>query len=224
MELDNYIHGVTSSADTDQLDMAGINAMKEYKPVAQSGENKFAKFRYETQTDIMAATVPALLNNGLSICFSPGFHAAAGEVMVGRISHPKSKQWISAVVPLIYPHNPKTGEVQHDGQGAETADTYARKRLLRSLTACWVEGAEVVTEQEHDRKMAADAHAEHDSKKKKKSNGAPLIEKIRTAMLMLKGSPEALKEKLAKAEQCCVDGLITEEQLKELQKEFSEND
>ena len=223
MELDNYIYGVTSSADTDQLDAAMIAAMKEYKPVAQSGENKFGKFRYETQTDIMAATVPAMLNNGLRIHFSNGLHPK-GEVMVGRISHPKSKQWVSAVVPLIYPKNPKTGTTQRDGQGAETADTYARKRLLRSLTACWVEGAEVVTEQEHDRKMAADAHAEHDSKKKKKSNGAPLIEKIRTAMMMLKGSPEALKEKLAKAEQCCVDGLITEEQLKELQKEFSEND
>ena len=221
MELDNYIHGVTSSVDTDQLDAAMISAMKEYKAVTQSGENKFGKFRYETQTDIMAATVPAMLNNGLRVHFSPGLHAT-GEVMVGRISHPKSKQWISAVVPLIYPSNPKTGTEQRDGQGAETADTYARKRLLRSLTACWVEGAEVVTEQEHDRKMAADAHAEHDGKKK--SGGAPLIEKIRTAMLMVKASPEALAEKLAKAEQCCIDGLISEEQLTALQKEFVQND
>jgi hypothetical protein len=224
MELDSYTQGCTSSPDTSELDKAMIAAMKEFTAVQQSGENKFARFKYETYTDLINATMPHLLKAGVRIAFFL-CNRKGRESMVGKLKHPASGQWESSQVDLIYPVNAKTGEVQRDGQGAETADTYARKRLLRNLTACWVAGLEVEVERVHDEKNVQQMVDEADAKRKpkakaKKDAGAPLVERIRTALQMVKGSPAAMKEKLAKAEQCCINGEITEEQLVALQNEF----
>lgn len=155
MELDGYMHGCTSSPETVELDAAMVKAMREFTAVQQSGENKYAKWKYETYTDLVTATVPYMLKHGVRIAFYP-CHRGGREAMVGKIKHSPSGQWESATVDLIYPVNPKNGQVQHDGQGAETADTYARKRLLRSLTACWVGGVEAEVDRVHEEQNVRD--------------------------------------------------------------------
>lgn len=220
MELGSSIFGVTSSADTDKLDAAMVKAMSEFKAVAQSAENRFAGYRYETFTDIVNAVMPALLKAGIRVAFYPGWR---GDEETLTIKLKCEGQWEAATVALKYPTDRKTGQPQDDGQGQEAAQTYARKCLLRSVTACWVAGPDAAVDQDQAAKSAAEAEPVEERPVKRKGK-APLIEQIRTALHLVKASPVALKEKLAKAEQFAIDGKITEEELIALQKEFTIDD
>ena len=222
MEMDNYIVGITSSADTGELDKAMVAAMQEFTAVRQSGENKYARYHYETYTDLVTATVPFMLKHGVRIVYSTGF-LGGSEVMVGKLKHTASSQWESTVVPLRYPIT-KTGEEQRDGQGAETADTYARKRCLRNLTACWVAGPEVPVEQDDEKKQIEKevAAADEAVAKTKKKKQAPLIERVRSKLQMVRNSPPAFKASWKDALKCVAEGHLTEEELETLAAEFQQ--
>jgi hypothetical protein len=93
MQLEHAIIGITSSAETSELDAALAGARDKFLSVKKSAENKFAGFRYPTFTDMTKATLSALHANGLVLKFASGFiaHPAyTGEVMVGRLVHHKS--------------------------------------------------------------------------------------------------------------------------------------
>jgi hypothetical protein len=197
-----------------------VKAMQEFKAVQQSAENRFANYRYETYSDIVNAVMPALLKAGIRVAFYPGWRRDE-ETLTCKLKC--QGQWEAATVALKYPTDRKTGQPQDDGQGQEAAQTYARKCLLRSLTACWVAGPDAAVEQDQAAKNLEDAEPVEERPVKRKGK-APLIEQIRSALLLVKHSPVALKEKLAKAEQFAIDGKITEEELVALQQEFTVDD
>ena len=223
MDMDNRIVGITSSPETGELDKAMVQAMQSFQAVRQSATNRFAKYSYETFTDIANATFPHMLKAGVRPVFYTGF-VNDREVLVAKLKHGESGQWEACTVYLLYPHDRKTGELQHDNQGAETADTYAKKRALRMLTSCWVAGeGEAAVDDEAD-KAASEEISNEAVKEVREKKAAPLMERIRSSMQMLKGSPEALAAKFQKAEQCCMKGEITEEELQSLREEFDNAD
>lgn len=193
-----------------------VKAQAEFKPVKKSCENKFAGFRYPSYSDMAAATYPALNKHGVFVHYRQD-----GDDLVGYLLHADTGQSLDSTAPLLYPIDRKTGQQQRDGQGLETAIAYAKKALLMELTGAWLEGSEPEVEQDQGKKNAEAAVAEEPKKRKGK---ASMAEQIRTALLLVKASPAALKEKLAKAEQFAIDGRITEEELIALQKEFTIND
>lgn len=222
MEMDNYIVGITSSADTDLLDGAMVEAMKEFTAVRQSGENKYQRYKYETYTDLVTATMPSMLKHGVRLAFYTGFYQGR-DVMAAKLKHPASKQWECSTVFLEYPVD-KAGTVQRDGQAAETAETYARKRCLRNLTACWVAGPEVAVEQDDEKKQIKEevAAADEAVAKSKKKKQAPLIDRVRSKLQMVRNSPPAFKQSWFDALKCVSDGHLTEEELEGLATEFQE--
>ena len=193
-----------------------VKAQAEFKAVKKSCENKFAGFRYPSYSDMAAATYPALNKHGVFVHYQQD-----GDDLTGFLLHADTGQSLASTAPLLYPTDSKTGQPQRDGQGLEIALAYAKKILLMELTGAWLEGSEPEVEQDQGKKNAEAAVAEEPKKRK----GKPaLIDQIRTALLLVKASPVALKEKLAKAEQYAIEGRITEEELIALQEEFAFND
>ena len=193
-----------------------VKAQAEFKAVKKSCENKFAGFRYPSYSDMAAATYPALNKHGVFVHYQQD-----GDDLTGFLLHADTGQSLASTAPLLYPTDRKTGQPQRDGQGLEIALAYAKKILVMELTGAWLEGSEPEVEQDQGKKNAEAAVAEEPKKRK----GKPaLIDQIRTALLLVKASPVALKEKLAKAEQYAIEGRITEEELIALQEEFAFND
>ena len=193
-----------------------VKAQAEFKAVKKSCENKFAGFRYPSYSDMAAATYPALNKHGFFVHYEQD-----GDDLTGYLRHADTGQSLASTAPLLYPTDRKTGQPQRDGQGLEIALAYAKKILVMELTGAWLEGSEPEVEQDQGKKNAEAAVAEEPKKRK----GKPaLIDQIRTALLLVKASPVALKEKLAKAEQYAIEGRITEEELIALQEEFAFND
>ena len=193
-----------------------VKAQAEFKAVKKSCENKFAGFRYPSYADMAAATYPALNKHGVFVHYQQD-----GDDLTGFLLHADTGQSLASTAPLLYPTDRKTGQPQRDGQGLEIALAYAKKILVMELTGAWLEGSEPEVEQDQGKKNAEAAVAEEPKKRK----GKPaLIDQIRTALLLVKASPVALKEKLAKAEQYAIEGRITEEELIALQEEFAFND
>ena len=193
-----------------------VKAQAEFKPVRKSCENKFAGFFYPSYADMAAATYPALNKHGVFVHYQQD-----GDDLTGFLLHADTGQSLASTAPLLYPTDRKTGQPQRDGQGLEIALAYAKKILVMELTGAWLEGSEPEVEQDQGKKNAEAAVAEEPKKRK----GKPaLIDQIRTALLLVKASPVALKEKLAKAEQYAIEGRITEEELIALQEEFAFND
>ena len=193
-----------------------VKAQAEFKAVKKSCENKFAGFRYPSYSDMAAATYPALNKHGVFVHYEQ-----EDDDLTGYLLHADTGQSLDSTAPLLYPLDRKTGQPQRDGQGLEIALAYAKKILVMELTGAWLEGSEPEVEQDQGKKNAEAAVAEEPKKRK----GKPaLIDQIRTALLLVKASPVALKEKLAKAEQYAIEGRITEEELIELQKEFTIDD
>ena len=194
-----------------------VKAQAEFKAVKKSCENKFAGFRYPSYADMAAATYPALNKHGVFVHYHQD-----GDDLTGYLLHADTGQSLDSTAPLLYPIDRKTGQQQRDGQGLETALAYSKKVLLMELTGAWLEGSEPEVEQDQGKKNAEAAVAEEPKRQRK---GKPaLIEQIRTALLLVKASPAALKEKLAKAEQYAIEGRITEEELIALQEEFTIDD
>ena len=193
-----------------------VKAQAEFKPVRKSCENKFAGFFYPSYADMAAATYPALNKHGFFVHYEQD-----GDDLTGYLRHADTGQSLASTAPLLYPTDRKTGQPQRDGQGLEIALAYAKKILVMELTGAWLEGSEPEVEQDQGKKNAEAAVAEEPKKRK----GKPaLIDQIRTALLLVKASPVALKEKLAKAEQYAIEGRITEEELIALQEEFTIDD
>ena len=193
-----------------------VKAQAEFKAVKKSCENKFAGFRYPSYSDMAAATYPALNKHWVFVHYQQD-----GDDLTGFLLHADTGQSLASTAPLLYPTDRKTGQPQRDGQGLEIALAYAKKILVMELTGAWLEGSEPEVEQDQGKKNAEAAVAEEPKKRK----GKPaLIDQIRTALLLVKASPVALKEKLAKAEQYAIEGRITEEELIALQEEFAFND
>ena len=194
-----------------------VKAQAEFKAVKKSCENKFAGFRYPSYSDMAAATYPALNKHGVFVHYEQ-----EDDDLTGYLLHADTGQSLDSTAPLLYPLDRKTGQPQRDGQGLEIALAYAKKILVMELTGAWLEGSEPEVEQDQGKKNAEAAVAEEPKRQRK---GKPaLIDQIRTALLLVKASPAALKEKLTKAEQYAVEGRITEEELIALQKEFAFND
>lgn len=227
MQLENAIIGVTSSPDTKDLDAALATARGKFLPVRKSAENKFAGFKYPTFTDMVNATYKALHEAGLVVKFSSGFvtHPAyTGEVMVGRLSHPKSGQWESLTVPKRYPVH--KGQIQEDGQGLEIADAYAKKALLMELTGAWLEGEgdEPEVQQDHNRKAADELVSDM---KEKVSPPKPvakpeenLFKRLENKMKVVRSMPDQLAACFRDAERLALSGELTEAELIRLQKTF----
>jgi len=193
-----------------------VKAQAEFKPVRKSCENKFAGFFYPSYADMAAAIYPALNKHGVFVHYQQD-----GDDLTGFLLHADTGQSLASTAPLLYPIDRKTGQPQRDGQGLEIALAYSKKALIMELTGAWLEGSEPEVEQDQGKKNAEAAVAEEPKKRK----GKPaLIDQIRTALLLVKASPAALKEKLAKAEQYAIEGRITEEELIALQKEFTIDD
>ncbi len=195
---------------TNELDAAMVSAMQEFTEVLQSERNEFAGYNYESYGDICRATVPYLLKHGLRINYKLGIDEDGDESMTIRLCHAASGQVQTDCCKLRYPTDHKSNSPQKDGQGAEAADTYARKRLLRNLCSVWPVGNDAVVQP-----------APAETKPEKKESTVPLIEQIHTALIMVKHSPKVLKEKLEKAERYAIEGKITEEELIALQEEFA---
>jgi hypothetical protein len=218
MNLDHSIVGVTSSPDTHELDAALSVARSKFLAVKKSANNKFAGFRYPTYADMAQATFKALHEAGVVLKFSSGFvtHPAyTGEVMVGKLSHPKSKQWEASTVPKRYPVNHKTGAIQEDGQGLETADAYCKKALVMELTGAWLEGDEPEVQQDQAKKEAESVMTEA---------GAPpavdFFNKLNAKMKAVRSIPAELEKAFRDAESLAESGDLTADQFARLNRQF----
>jgi hypothetical protein len=221
MQLETAIIGMTSSPDTDQLDAALAVARDKFLSVKKSGENKYAGFRYPTYTDMAQATFKALHSAGLVVKFGSGFitHPAyTGEVMVGRISHSKSKQWESSTVPKRYPIH--KGQVQEDGQGLEIADAYAKKALVMEITGAWLEGDEPEVQQDQNRKAAAELIEDTAPKPEPKAKPGEFFNKIVGRMKTVRTLPAEVERLFRDAETLAESGDLTADEMARLTRQF----
>lgn len=219
MNLDHAIVGVSSSPDTDELDAAVAAAQAKFKAAKQSGENTFAKYRYATWSDLVAAISGALAEQGLRLPeVSPGYTKELGWVMVGRISHGKSKQWRCAMLPMATTVTDKrSGQDELSYIAADTSLTYALKFFARGFYGVWVEGKEVEVEQDQAK---ADAKAVMEGPSSPSKSKVAPYRRLENKMRVVRHSREALQAAFDEAEKMTLAGELTEQELSKLQRMF----
>lgn len=137
MQVENLVVGVTSSPDTKEHDLAFHKAQSLFKAVHKTGVNSFHKFSFDTLTDIVTAVRPGLSEAGICWRFEHGLRDGIPGMYLVAV-HVKSGQWVRHWVDLELPVDHKTQAIRRGHEAVQSADTNARKRLLRSYTACWM--------------------------------------------------------------------------------------
>lgn len=217
MELDNYVRGVTSSADIAKLIEARAMAQAEFKPIKKTGHNKFAGFDYSTYGDICEAILPALCKHGFGTpLFQTGVLATGEWVMVGRLAH-KTGQWVSCMVPMRDAID-KNGNRREDNQSFESASTYAKKQLILQLAGGWSAGEE---EAEQAEEMVSQVNAEAaKAKAPPKPQGPSYYERLKSKMATVVKMPAEIEKLFGNAESLLESGDLSQEEMTRLTKQF----
>lgn len=193
---------------------AMVMARAMFNVLEKSATNSFGGYDYSTLGDYLNAMEAALSANDFDYYWKPGLteHAGhTGECLKLVILHIPSGTERDATAPLHYPKkfNKQTGEYveQRDGIGYEIACTFAQKATLKLLTGINPAG-------EQTEEIIQPEVAEPEPPK------MSMYDKAREAMSICKHSASMLKQKMDKAEQCCLSKEMTEEELIKLQEEF----
>lgn len=221
MKLDHSLAGASSSPEVKKLTEALVKAQKQYKPIKKSAQNTRGGYWYSTLSDIVDATLTALLDNGFPMPqFQTGFLDGYGLVMVGTLRH-TSGEWVSAVAPMFLLQD-SNGNIREDGQSMEVAAAYAKKVLYLQLAGGWAAGDEAdadasVTQAEARKEVNAVLAQEAAEKK-----AAPdAFKRIEARAKAVRSMPEELAKTLAGAEAAAEAGDITPDQLARLKRQFS---
>ncbi len=223
MQIENLVVGVTSSPDTKEHDLAFHKAQSLFKAVHKTGVNSFHKFSFDTLTDIVTAVRPGLSEAGICWRFEHGLRDGIPGMYLVAV-HVKSGQWVRHWVDLELPVDFKTGEVKRGHEAVQSADTNARKRLLRSYTACWMASP---NEQEGEQAPVAEAKNEPpkplSKRVKRADNVTPddTTKKAVACIVQAKTIKEA-KKFLSTASERFKQGKITEENLEFIDEQFKQ--
>ncbi len=114
---------------TNELSAALAIAQSQMDAAKKSGTNPRFKSKYAKLEDMLAACLPSLNENGLSISFTPCM-VNAYDLMVCTLMH-KSGQYIRAGMRLLNPNN--------DMQGFGSACTYAKRYMVAGMVGLSVD-------------------------------------------------------------------------------------
>lgn len=221
MKLDHSLAGASSSPEVKQLTEALVKAQKKYKPIKKSAQNTRGGYWYSTLSDIVDATLPALLDNGIPMpqfqtCFLDGY----GLVMVGTLRH-TSGEWVSAVAPMFLLQD-SNGNVREDGQSMEVAAAYCKKVLYLQLAGGWAAGdeadADAAVTQAEARREANAVLAQEAAERKSQPNA---FQRIEARCKAVRSMPDELAKTIAAAEAAVEAGDITPDQLSRLKRQFA---
>lgn len=223
MKLDHSFTGASSSPEVKHLTAALVEAQKSYTPIKKSERNERGGYWYSTLKDIVDATLPSLLDNGLAMPqFQPAFLEGQGLVMVGTLRH-TSGEWVSAVVPMFLLTDSR-GAIREDGQSLEVASAYARKVLYLSLCGGWSAGTEADEDAEVSQAKArqeANATLAQVASEPKQPAKPDTFKRIEARCKAVRSMPAELAKSVEDAERAADAGEITQDQLARLKRQFA---
>ena len=199
-------------------------AQKDFKPVKKSVFNSFAKFNASNRSDLQDAVEDAMQKNDLEVHWKSDLKEQTNSyigVMRCIVTDVETGYSDESSAPILFPQrlNKSTGtmEKQTDPISYEIGCAFAMKQALKEITG--LNQREEVEQAAQEDKSKEEIKQEAEEKLPSKS----LFDKARDAMLMCRMSKSELKLKLQKAEDYCLQGKLTEDELISLQQEFAQD-